>query len=47
MEAVAIMEHSLNETMSKGLKLTVSSTRRLSGLTAQLSQQEHTVVNLK
>ena len=46
MEAMAIMEHSLNQTMSKGLKLTVSGRCRVRGLTAQFSTHEHTVDNL-
>jgi hypothetical protein len=47
MEAVAIMEHSLNQTMSKGLKLTVSGRCRLRGLTVQFSTHKQTVDNLK
>jgi len=47
MEAVAIMEHSLNQTMSKGLKLTVLARCTIRGLTLQFSTHEHTVDNLK
>jgi len=46
MEAMAIMEQSLNQTTSKGLfKLTVSSRCRLRGLTAQFSPQEQSKIN--
>jgi len=47
MEAVAIMQHSLNQTTSKGLKLTVSGRCTIRGLTLQFSTQEHKVDNLK